>query len=175
MDRPILKQYQDFRSGDFIEHPIWMSAYGMDQEELWSDEVDEATYRPWNGALPYRCAEINGPMVVVRGWFELGDGTRARGFATPPHPPSGAAGSALSYTQPQMFLPSGGSIGFWFGGRTISEDEKKVVYRSLQKQAESVFPLRFGFDQGLIDTAFEVTITGFFGFADDLRTILETR
>jgi hypothetical protein len=52
MQKPPLKRYGELRQADFQFAPVWVCAYVLDQDQPWHDEVDEVTYRPWEGPLP---------------------------------------------------------------------------------------------------------------------------
>jgi hypothetical protein len=62
--KPELKQFGDLTPADFERHPVWIACHWEDEGEPWYDETDEATFRPWTGALPAAPSE---GMFLVRG------------------------------------------------------------------------------------------------------------
>src|SRR5207237_3694921 len=121
---------------------IWMCVHNIDVEEAWYPTTNELTHRPWIGELPYKCSEPTGGMVVAHTEFNLADGSVLRGFSSPPFPPDGKKGFALSYRQPQLFLPDGTLIGFWLGIRKSSVEQRQRLYTYLGKNASQVFPMK---------------------------------
>lgn len=161
MTQPTLRQYNDLSRADFQAYPVWMRVYGRDEQEPWYNLVDEITYRPWNGHLPYQCSDTSERSVVVYAAFQLADGTLLDGFMTPPSPADGPRGYELSYLQPELFLPDGSSIGFWWGTGKIPAARKDEFYAALTKSAAEVFPITFGAAEGLVDLDYRGSISGF--------------
>ena len=75
MQKPALRRYVDMRKADFVLAPLWVCAYAFDQEQPWHAEVDEVTYRPWDGPPPFADEDWHG-YVVRRATLALADGGR---------------------------------------------------------------------------------------------------
>lgn len=49
MEKPELKQFGDLTHEDFDRHPVWIGCHVADYDELWYEDTDEETFRPWTG------------------------------------------------------------------------------------------------------------------------------
>jgi hypothetical protein len=63
----VLKLIYDLRPEDLRMHPTWTHAYGLSDEPRYEDaDIDEATYTPWRGNLPYDCRQpLSRPDIVA--------------------------------------------------------------------------------------------------------------
>src|SRR5437867_4045229 len=112
MQKPPLKSYRDLRAADFDLAPVWVCAYAFDSDKPWHDEVDEVTYRPWEGALPFD-DEAWHVYVVSRAELELADGEQHFGFSRLPDAAARAQPADITSTQPILLLPDGTAIGLY--------------------------------------------------------------
>lgn len=80
-------------------------------------------------------------MFLVRASLRLADGTTLSGFITPQQSQENAGKPDLGLIQPQLFLPSGKRVPFWFGIMTPPKELITEMYASLGKTAAQVFPL----------------------------------
>ena len=150
MFKPLFKQYCDLTLADFRAHPIWMCIHGVDDEEPWAADGDELTHRPYPGPVPYVCSNPQAPMVLVSTRFKLADGTEFEGFSNPPFFGETPA-LGVSYRQPQMFLPDGRRVGFWFGTLSQVTEGLRELYSTLSRRSSEVFPITYRIAPGLTD------------------------
>jgi hypothetical protein len=126
--------------------------FALDEEG--EEGQDEATVRPY---------EVIGPldptdgMFIVRASLTLADGTRLKGYVTPPV--QGETG--LSTSQPAVVVP-GGQVSFWCGMLVPSPEFIYGKYALLGKSAPSqVFPIRFESDVELVGGPIAGEVPGF--------------
>jgi len=153
--KPVLKQFGDLTAADFAKSPVWASVYLLDYDELWYDDTNEETFRPWIGELPV------GPekgIFLVRAKLTLADGCVFDGFITPQHQ---AELPSLGTIQPNLFLPSGKLCSFWDGMFKRPSQEREIIYRELGKDAETIFPIQFAAEKGLARGHVAGSIPGF--------------
>jgi hypothetical protein len=151
--RPELKQFGDLTPADFERHPAWISCHGQDEGEPWYDETDEATFRPWTGALP---ADPSEGMLLVRASLKLRDGSVYRGFLTPAFKEGD-----LGAIQPQIFVGDE-SFGFWGGMFGVRPERKEAFYAAISKAPDAIFPISFAADPGLATGAVMGSVDGFY-------------
>jgi hypothetical protein len=148
------KQVYELTLDDLSQFPVW---------EFWLDEgggkgQDESTVRPHAEAGPLNPADR---MFVVRAVFTLADGSKMRGYLTPPV--RGQEG--ISTLQP-IIVTEGGQVRFWCG--TTAPDSKRLAqsYSLLGKDAKRVFPLRFESDVVLVGGPASGSVPGFLVLED---------
>ncbi len=176
MTMTTLRSYADLGRGDFDAHPLWICAYGIDQEQPWYAAVDEVTYRPWHYDDPRADSpQFAATHLLAKAVFELVDGTRAGGFATPRLSGASEAGpSELGFAQPSLFLPDGDKISFWVGSSSIP-GFKERLQKSFGEGGSAIFPIRYWFDCELPTPAQGGVIPGFAAISPDGRTIMVER
>lgn len=173
MAKPTLRRADELRLQDFLSSPLWVSAYAFDQDQPWHGEVDEATYRPWDGGLPFT-DKGRFAYVLSRAKLTLADGEKLSGFSAPPFEPAGERGRELSTTQPVIFLPDGSGTSFW-AARPPPTEQLRRFYSALEKRPEDVFPINYSLDPEYIGKAFSAAIPGFCSPGRNLRDIVVTR
>ena len=156
--KPLLRQFGDLTPADFQTHPVWVNCHVIDYDEPWYEETDEETFRPWLEATPVDPAET---MFLVRASLRLADGTVLSGFITPQHPQEKQGQPDLGLIQPQLFLPSGELVGFWFGRMTPLREQIAELYATLGKTEAEVFPLTFAAEEGLATGIVSGSVPGF--------------
>lgn len=151
----VRKQVYELTADDLEQHPVWEFALDEEGEE----GQDEATVRPF---------EIKGPldssegMFIVRAWLTLADGTRLRGYLTPPI----QGDSSLGTLQPAAVAKSG-QVSFWCGMLAPQPGLIEASYALLGKSSSSlVFPLAFESDVALVGWALKGSIPGFLVLED---------
>ena len=156
--KPLLRQFGDLTTADFETHPVWVNCHVIDYDEPWYEETDEETFRPWLKSTPVDPAET---MFLVRSSLMLADGTKLSGFITPQHPQENEGKPDLGLIQPQLFLPTGKRVPFWFGIMTPPKELMADMYASLGKAEPQVFPLAFTAEEGLASGIVSGTVHGF--------------
>jgi hypothetical protein len=156
--KPLLRQFGDLTPADFETHPVWVHCHVIDYDEPWYEETDEETFRPWLKSTPIDPAET---MFLVRASLRLADGTSLSGFITPQHSHDNEGKPDLGLIQPQLFLPSGKRVPFWFGIMSPSKDLIEEMYTSLGKTEAQVFPLTFTAEEGLATGIVSGSVPGF--------------
>lgn len=159
--KPILKQFGDLRLADFTKHPVWASVHSFDNDEPWFDDCDDETFRPWKKSLPVAPSQ---GMFLISANFELADGTTLQGFVTPQEDTEEID---LGIIQPQVFLPSGQSCGFWDGMFKRPNELIQAFYDELGKNPKSIFPIQFTADKGLASGIVNGKISGFYWMPKD--------
>src|SRR3954469_14111936 len=157
---PGLRTVPELTRADLVSSPVWRNVYGTDAEEPWYEAaaVDEVTYRPWDGPLPYDCHRPVDRPPIVAATFNFADGTRMDGYMSPPGLWLRDFGSHLWYTQPALFLPDGTQCGFWSGGERQRQGNRSRLYAAVGKPATDVFPMVCRPLAGLINVEFETRI-----------------
>lgn len=144
--KPLLRQFGDLTPKDFESHPVWVNCHVIDYEQPWYSETDEETFRPWLEATP---ADPELTMFLVRASLRLADGTLLTGFITPQSLQENNGKPDLGLIQPQLFLPSGKRIAFWYGVMPMPKNEISEFYSAIGKTEANVFPLTFNAEPGL--------------------------
>ena len=159
-ERPELVQFGDLTPGHFHRHPVWIQCHVVDYDEPWHADTDEETFRPWLEALP---ADPGAGMLLVRADLTLADGTWLDGFVTPVTSSESAdADGALGYMQPQLFLPSGRRVMFWYGALSAPAESRQEFYNELGRSPSGVFPIHFQARPGLTSGTASGTVQGFY-------------
>jgi hypothetical protein len=125
------KQVYELTLDDLNTFPIWefkLDAHGAEGQ-------DEATVQPYTVSGPL---DPTDRMFVVRTAFTLADGSRIKGYITPP-----VRGREGVDTMQPVAVMAKGQVRFWCG--TFTPDPKRLAhsYNLLGKEAARVFPLRF--------------------------------
>jgi hypothetical protein len=158
-EKPELRQYGALLKADFERSPVWVQCHIIDYNELWFEDTDEETFRPWTANLPIDPALA---IFLIRSSFALGDGTKLEGFVTP-----SLSESDLGTIQPILFLPDGHQMSFWRGMLKPNDIEITDFYQTLKKSASGVFPIRFSVSPGLCKGFDGGTIEGFYFLAEN--------
>ena len=166
--KPWLRQFGDLTPQDFERHPVWVNCHVTDYNQPWYDETDEETFRPWREATPVDPAQT---MFLVRASLRLADGTALRGFITPQSPQDNGGKPDLGLIQPEVFLPSGKRVSFWFGMMDPPKNEISEFYTALGKTGADIFPLTFNVETWLAIGVVSGSVPGFCstGRGDEVR------
>jgi hypothetical protein len=153
----VRKQVYLLTSADLAAFAVW--EFALDEEG--EAGQDEATVRPHPFAGEVDC-DVG--MLIVRARFTLADGTVMSGYLTPPV----QGDDGLGTLQPVIITPRG-QVGFWCGLRAPDSTVIEQDYRSLGRQPEKVFPVRFQSDIPLSCGELGGEIPGFL-VIEDLKT-----
>ena len=145
----IRKQVYELTLDDLSKFPVW--EFKLDQEG--EGGRDECTVQPYTASDPLDPAER---MFVVRAVFTLADGSRMRGYLTPP----GQGDADIGTLQP-IIVTDRGQVRFWCG--TTAPDLKRLArnYEWLGKDARHVFPVHFESDVKLVGGPIRGRLPGF--------------
>jgi hypothetical protein len=148
------KQVYELTLDDLSKFPIW--EFRLDKDG--ADDQDEATVRPFTASGPLDPADR---MFVVRAIFTLADGSRMKGYFTPPV----RGHEGLGTLQP-IIVTERGQVRFWCG--TAVPDSKRLArsYELLGKDAKRVFPLRFESEVDLVNGPARGSLPGFLVLED---------
>jgi hypothetical protein len=151
----IRRQVYDLTPADLERFPIWEFALDEEGEE----GQDEATVRPYEVSGPLDPAD---GMFIVRASLTLADGSRLKGYVTPPV--QGEAG--LSTFQPAVVVPEG-QVSFWCGMVVPPPEHLTKSYSLLGKTLPTqVFPLSFESDVALVGGPVAGEVPGFMVIED---------
>ncbi|MBN2383114.1 hypothetical protein JXQ70_09555 [bacterium] len=156
--KPELKQFGDLVPADFDRHPIWVNCHVIDYEQPWYQETDEETFRPWLEDSP---ADPSVTMFLVKARFTLADGSTLSGFLTPQLPEASETDGNLGIIQPQLFLPNGRLVSFWFGIMSPAQEYLDQFYAELGKSQDQIFPISFSAEEHLATGIVTGQIPGF--------------
>lgn len=150
----VRKQVYELTLQDLSTFPIW--EFRLDEEG--EEGRDEATVRPYTASGPL---DPTDRMFVVRAVFTLADGSRMRGYFTPP----GRGDASISTLQP-IIVTDRGQVRFWCG--TAAPDSKRLAhsYELFGKVAKHVFPVRFESDVELAGGQVLGNVPGFLVLED---------
>ena len=155
----VRRQVYELTPDDLERFPVWEFALDEEGEE----EQDEATVRPFETSGPLDPTQ---GMFIVRASLTLSDGTRFKGYVTPPV----QGETDLGTFQPAVVVP-GGQVSFWCGTIAPPPEDIAKSYSLLGKTSpEHVFPLRFESDVPLIGGPVAGEVPGFL-ILDDLETM----
>lgn len=152
---PELKQFGDLRPEDFDRCAVWASCHSFDCDELWYDETDEETLRPWDGQLP---VDPSDGMFLVKAKFRLSDGREFWGYVTPGNPEEDAS---IGILQPYLAVGSQ-FFGFWGGMLGVAKTAKDSFYAAIAADHTTAFPIEFSVDTKFALRAISGTIAGFY-------------
>src|SRR5437660_6497146 len=130
----VRKQVYELTLGDLSTFPVWEFRLDAEGEE----GPDESTVRPYSALGPLDPAD---GMFVVRAVFTLADGSRMRGYFTPPDRGDAGIGSL----QPTI-VTERGQVRLWCG--TAAPGPKRLAqnYQFLGKDQNHIFPVQFESD-----------------------------
>lgn len=155
----VRRQVYELTPADLERFPVWEFALDEEGEE----GQDEATVRPYeaSGSL-----DPKDGMFIVRASLTLSDGTRFKGYVTPPV--QGETG--LSTLQPAVVVPDG-QVSFWCGTVAPPPEHIAKSYALLGKTSpQQVFPLRFESDVPVIGGPIVGEVPGFL-ILEDFRAM----
>ena len=150
----IRKQVYELTLDDLSRFPIWEFSLDSEAEE----GQDESTVRPYTPAGPLDAVDR---MFVVRAVFRMADGSRMRGYITPPRNDDASIGTL----QP-IIVTDRGQVRFWCG--TAAPGAKRLAhsYDLLGKEAKQVFPVQFASDVELVGGPVTGSVRGFLVLED---------
>lgn len=150
----VRKQVYELTLDDLSTFPVW--EFRLDQEG--EEGRDESTVRPYTPSGPL---DPTDRMFVVRAVFTLADGTRMRGYFTPP----GRGDASIGTLQP-IIVTGRGQVRFWCG--TAAPGAKRLArsYELLAKDAKHVFPVQFESDVELAGGPVSGSVPGFLVLED---------
>ena len=150
----VRKQVYELTLHDLDAFPVW--EFRLD--EMGEEGRDESTVRPYTASGPL---EATDRMFVVRAVFTLADGSKMRGYFTPP----GRGDAGIGILQP-FIVTDRGQVRFWCG--TAAPGLKRLAhsYELLGKEAEHVFPLQFESEVELADGPVRGSVPGFLVLED---------
>ena len=150
----VRKQIYNLTQHDLEMFPIW--EFKLDETDEGSQ--DELTVRPYLMTGPLDSADR---MFVVRAVFHLADGSRMRGYLTPP----ARGDTGVGALQP-IIVTECGQVRFWCGTSAPGLKRLTQSYQSLGKEAKQVFPLRFESDVELANGPIRNSVPGFLVMED---------
>jgi hypothetical protein len=150
----IRRQVYELTLQDLSTFPVW--EFRLDEEG--EEGRDESTVQPYTASGPL---DPTDRMFVVRAVFTLADGSRMRGYFTPP----GRGAASIGTLQP-IIVTDRGQVRFWCG--TAAPDSKRLAhsYELLGKDARCVFPVRFESDVELAGGTVTGSVPGFLVLED---------
>jgi len=148
------KQVYELALGDLSAFPVWEFRLDAEGEE----GRDESTVRPYSALGPL---DPGDGMFVVRAVFTLADGTRMRGYFTPPSRDDASMGTL----QP-IIVTDRGQVRLWCGTATPSPKRLTHIYELLGKNAQQVFPVQFESDVDLLGGPVKGSVSGFLVLKD---------
>lgn len=153
----VAKQVYELTLDDLRKFPVW--EFRIDQKG--KGHRDECTVGPFKTTGPLDPADR---MFVVRAIFILADGTRMRGYFTPP-----SRGEAGIGTLQPIIVTNRGQVRFWCG--TAAPDSKRLAhsYELLGKDAKRVFPVQFESEAELVGGPIRGSVAGFLVLEDFLN------
>ena len=148
------KQVYELTLDDLSKFPVW--EFRLDKDGPAGQ--DEATVQPYTASGPLDPADR---MFVVRAVFTLADGSRMKGYFTPPVRDQEGIGTL----QP-IIVTERGQVRFWCG--TTAPDSKRLAhsYKLLGKDVGRVFPLRFESEVELVGGPAKGSVPGFLVLED---------
>jgi hypothetical protein len=148
------RQVYELTLDDLDHSPIWEFRLDATDEK----SQDESTVRPYTASSPLDPA---GRMFIVRAAFTLADGSKMKGYLTPP----GRGDSNLGQVQP-IIISSRGQVRFWCGTGTFDSKRLARNYDFLGKDAQHLFPLRFESEVEIAGGPVSGTLPGFLVLED---------
>ncbi len=150
----VRKQVYELTLHDLSTFPVW--EFRLDEEG--EEGRDESTVRPYTATGPLDSTDR---MFVVRAVFTLADGSRMRGYFTPP----GRGDASLGTLQP-IIVTDRGQVRFWCG--TAAPGAKRLAhsYALLGKDAKHVFPVLFESEVELVGGLVRGSVPGFLVLED---------
>jgi hypothetical protein len=153
-DLLVRRQVYELTPHDIETSPIW--EFKLD--ETAGSGQDELTVRPCVAAGPLDAADR---MFVVRAVFTLADGSKKRGYVTPP----GRGDPSVGALQP-IIVTDQGQVRFWCGTSVPGPKRLARSYELLGKEAKEIFPLRFESEVELAGGPVRGSVPGFLVMED---------
>lgn len=191
MNIPIFKEQSALSLTDIRHYPVWVRVRDFDRHRAWFSEATERTYRPWDGALPFK-PESPFSFTLVSALFRLSGGRSYPGYINPlredwdePVPPrrmkdggltqelrwssrrGGSPLSILALHSPVMFI---GEKPYDFHLRRDPRARARNIvefYEAIGQQPEDVFPIRFSSPPELFCGLTAGKLDGFYSFPLD--------
>ena len=153
----VSRQVYELTLDDLDHFPIW--EFRLDAKDEKSQ--DESTLRPYTALGPLDPVDR---MFIVRAAFTLADGSKMKGYLTPPS----RGDDGLAILQP-IIITDRGQVRFWCG--TGAFDSKRLArsYEVLGKDAQRVFPLRFESEVEMVGGPVRGSLPGFL-ILEDFQT-----
>jgi hypothetical protein len=152
--RRVRKQVYELTLHDLSTFPVW--EFRLDEKD--EEDQDESTVRPYTASGPL---DPTDRMFVVRAVFTVADGSKMRGYFTPP----GRGDASIGTLQP-IIVTDHGQVRLWCG--TAAPDWKRLArnYELLGKDAEHVFPVHFESEVELVGGPVRGSVPGFLVLED---------
>jgi hypothetical protein len=150
----VRKQVYELTLDDLSAFPVW--EFRLDEEG--EEGRDESTVRPYPVSGPLDPADR---MFVVRASFTLADGSRMRGYLTPPNRDDASVG----VLQP-IIVTDGGQVRFWCGTAAPGPKRLAHCYELLGKDAQHLFPVKFESEVELTGGPVRGSVPGFLVLED---------
>ena len=152
--RRVRKQVYELTLQDLSTFPVW--EFRLDEEG--EEGRDESTVRPYTALGPL---DPTDRMFVVRAVFTVADGSRMRGYITPP----GRGDASLGTLQP-IIVTDRGQVRLWCGTAAPGSKRLAQSYELLGRDAQHVFPVQFESDVELVGGAVRGSVPGFLVLED---------
>ena len=150
----VRKQVYELTLDDLSTFPVW--EFRLDEEG--EEGRDESTVRPYSASGPLNPADR---MFVVRAIFTLADGSKMRGYLTPPNRDD----DSIGLLQP-IIVTYGGQVRFWCGTTAPGPKRLAHCYELLGKDAKHVFPVKFESEVELAGGPVRGSVPGFLVLED---------
>jgi hypothetical protein len=150
----VRKQVYELTLHDLSTFPVW--EFRLDEEG--EEGRDESTVRPYTASGPL---DPTDRMFVVRAVFTLADGSRMRGYFTPP----GRGDASIGTLQP-IIVTDRGQVRLWCGTAAPSLKRLAHSYELLGKDAKHVFPVEFESEMELVGGLVRGSVPGFLVLED---------
>jgi hypothetical protein len=143
------RQVYELNLHDLNTFPVWEFRLDAEGEE----GRDESTVRPYAASGPLDSTDR---MFVVRAAFTLADGSKMRGYLTPP----GRGDDSIGTLQP-IIITDRGQVRLWCGTAAPSPKRLAHSYELLRKSAKQVFPVQFESEVELVGGVVRGSVPGF--------------
>jgi hypothetical protein len=150
----VRKQIYELTLHDLDTFPVW--EFKLDEGD--EEGQDESTVRPYTTFGPLDHADR---MFVVRAVFTLADGSRMRGYLTPPNRDD----ASIGLLQP-IIVTDGGQVRFWCGTAAPGPKRLAHCYEMLGKDAQQLFPVEFESEVELAGGPVKGSVPGFLVLED---------
>ncbi|SPE61605.1 hypothetical protein SBV1_730058 [Verrucomicrobia bacterium] len=150
----VRKQVYELDLRDLSTFPVWEFRLDPEGEEGW----DESTVRPYTAPGPL---DPTDRMFIVRAIFTLADGSRMRGYFTPPFRDDASIGTL----QP-IIVTGRGQVRLWCGTTAPGSKRLAQSYELLRKDARRVFPVEFESEVELVSGLARYSVPGFLVLED---------
>ena len=150
----VRKQVYELTLRDLGTFAVW--EFRLDEED--QEGRDESTVRPHTAPGPL---DPTDRMFVVRAVFTSPDGSKMRGYLSPP----GRGEAGIGTLQP-IIVTDRGQVRFWCGTVAPSPERLARSYELLGKDANHLFPVRFESDVELVGGPIRGSVPGFLVLED---------